>query len=42
MVINSNDLEFLWDEGRRDRMSISSALALKMDVNLQFKTCSAM
>ena len=37
MVINSNDLEFLWDEGRRDRMSVSSALALKMDVNLQFK-----
>lgn len=37
MVINSTDLEFVWDEGRRDRMSISSALALKMDVNLQFK-----
>ncbi|MFR8356424.1 MAG: hypothetical protein ACLVEJ_12905 [Parabacteroides sp.] len=37
MVINSSDLEFLWDEGRRDRMSVSSALALKMDVNLQFK-----
>lgn len=36
-VINSNDLEFLWDEGRRDRMSISSALVLKMDINLQFK-----
>lgn len=37
MVINSTDLEFVWDEGRRDRMSISSALVLKMDVNLQFK-----
>lgn len=36
-VINSTDLEFLWDEGRRDRMSISIALALKMQVNLQFK-----
>lgn len=37
MVINSSDLEFVWDEGRRDRMSISSALVLKMDINLQFK-----
>lgn len=37
MVINSTDLPFVWDEGRRDRMSISSALVLKMDVNLQFK-----
>lgn len=36
-VINSKDLEFLWDEGRRDRMSISIALALKMELNLQFK-----
>lgn len=36
-VINSTDLEFLWDEGRRDRMSISIALALKMRLNLQFK-----
>lgn len=37
LVINSTDLPFVWDEGRRDRMSISSALAFKMDVNLQFK-----
>ncbi len=37
LVINSTDIPFLWDEGRRERMSISSALVLKMDVNLQFK-----
>ena len=37
MVINSEDLQFVWDEGRRSRMSRSIALALKMDVNLQFK-----
>ena len=37
MVINSEDLPFVWDEGRRSRMSRSIALALKMDVNLQFK-----
>lgn len=37
IVINSDDLPFIWDEGRRDRMSISIALTLKMDVNLQFK-----
>lgn len=37
MVINSDDLPFVWDENRRDRMSISVALVLKMDVNLQFK-----
>ena len=37
MVINSDDLPFIWDEGRRDRMSRSIALALKMDINLQFK-----
>lgn len=36
-VINSSDLEFLWDEGRRDRMSISIALSLKMQLNLQYK-----
>lgn len=36
-VINSDDLEFLWDEGRRNRMSISIALALKMQLNLQYK-----
>lgn len=36
-VINSSDLEFLWDEGRRNRMSISITLALKMQLNLQFK-----
>ena len=37
MVINSEDLPFVWDEGRRSRMSRSIALALKMDANLQFK-----
>ena len=37
MVINSEDLPFVLDEGRRSRMSRSIALALKMDVNLQFK-----
>lgn len=37
MVINSTDLPFLWDEGRRDRMDIAAALVLKMDINLQFK-----
>lgn len=37
LVINSNDLPFIWDEGRRSRMSKSIALALKMDINLQFK-----
>ena len=36
-IINSKDLPFIWDEGRRDRMSKSIALALKMDINLQFK-----
>ena len=36
-VINSDALPFIWDEGRRDRMSRSIALTLKMDVNLQFK-----
>lgn len=36
-VINSEDLPFIWDEGRRDRMSRSVALTLKMDVNFQFK-----
>jgi len=36
-VINSHDLEFLWDEGRRDRMSESIAWALIMDFNLQIK-----
>lgn len=39
-VISITDNEvcpFLWDEGNRARMSRSSALALKMDVNLQFK-----
>lgn len=28
---------FVWDENRRDRMSRSYALVIKMDVNLQFK-----
>lgn len=28
---------FKWDEGRRDRMSKSVVLAMKMDINLQFK-----
>ena len=29
-VINSDALPFIWDEGRRDRMSRSIALTLKM------------
>lgn len=39
-VISITDDEvcpFVWDEGNRARMSRSCALALKMDVNLQFK-----
>ena len=28
---------FLWDEGRRDRMSRAIVLAMQMDINLQFK-----
>lgn len=36
-IIQSEALPFIWDEGRRDRMSRSVALTLKMDVNLQFK-----
>lgn len=37
-VIASNDTEFLWDEGRRsNRMSLSIAAALKMQMNLQYK-----
>lgn len=28
---------FLWDEGRRDRMSKAVVLSMKMDINLQFK-----
>ncbi len=28
---------FLWDEGRRDRISQAVVLAMKMDINLQFK-----
>lgn len=28
---------FIWDDSRRDRMSKSIALAMKMDINLQFK-----
>lgn len=36
-VIDSGDLEFLWDEGRRSRMSESVAWTLMMDLNLQFK-----
>lgn len=35
--ITDNDVcPFLWDEGNRARMSRSSALVLKMDINLQF------
>lgn len=40
LVINITDDEvcpFVWDEGNRARMSRSCALAMKMDVNLQFK-----
>lgn len=36
-VIDSHHLEFLWDEGRRDRMSESIAWTLMMDLNLQFQ-----
>ena len=36
-VINSEALPFIWDEGRRDRMSRSIALTLKMDVNLHYR-----
>lgn len=36
-VIDSHYLEFLWDEGRRSRMSESIAWTLMMDLNLQFK-----
>lgn len=43
-VISITDDEvcpFLWDEGNRSRMSRSSALVLKMDLNLQFKKYEA-
>ncbi len=39
-VLQINDdkaFPFLWDEGRRDRMSKAVALTMKMDINLQFK-----
>lgn len=37
LSISDNDVfPFLWDEGRRDRMSKATTLALKMDINLQF------
>ena len=36
-ITDDNVCPFIWDEGRRARMSRSSALALKMDLNLQFK-----
>ncbi|MBC8616669.1 RagB/SusD family nutrient uptake outer membrane protein [Parabacteroides faecis] len=36
-ITDDNVCPFIWDEGRRDRMSRSSALALKMDLNLQFQ-----
>lgn len=39
-VLQINDdkaFPFIWDEGRRDRMSKSIALTMKMDINLQFR-----
>lgn len=36
-ITDDNVCPFLWDEGNRSRMSRSSALVLKMDLNLQFK-----
>lgn len=36
-VTNDKAFPFVWDEGRRARMSKSVVLAMKMDINLQFK-----
>jgi len=36
-TLSEQEFPFLWDEGRRSRMSKSFALTLKMDLNLQFK-----
>ena len=36
-ITDDNVCPFIWDEGRRARMSRSSALVLKMDLNLQFQ-----
>ena len=41
MILNVQDekaFPFLWDEGRRDRICQAVVLAMKMDINLQFKT----
>lgn len=35
-ITDKDVFPFLWDEGRRERMSKATALALKMDINLQF------
>ena len=38
MLINDEKaFPFLWDEGRRDRISKAVVLTMKMDINLQFK-----
>ena len=39
-ILNVQDekaFPFLWDEGRRDRICQAVVLAMKMDINLQFK-----
>ena len=36
-ITDDNVCPFIWDEGRRARMYRSSALVLKMDLNLQFQ-----
>jgi hypothetical protein len=35
-VCTNNSLPFIWDDGRRDRMSIADARAIQMRVNLQY------
>ena len=36
-IQNDEAFPFLWDEGRRDRISKAVVLAMKMDINFQFK-----
>lgn len=36
-IQNEEAFPFLWDEGRRDRISKSVVLTMKMDINFQFK-----
>lgn len=40
-IQNDKALPFLWDEGRRDRISKAVILSMKMDINLQFKKYDA-